>query len=288
MKNQRLDAGTEALIQLALTEDLGTGDVTTDSTISQDALSLAHIVAKQNLVFSGAAVLARVFHLVDSNIELTFLASEAAQLKRGDVLAKLQGPSRSLLIAERLALNFVMHLSGIATQAAELVGKLKNHPHVRLLDTRKTTPGMRVLEKQAVRSGGAYNHRFGLYDGVLIKENHIVAAGSIALAVQGAKAHAHHLLKIEVEVTSLDELEQAIQAGADALLLDNMDNALTRQAVERARELKPKIFLEASGNMSAARLADVAACGVDAISMGALTHSVMGADISLRFMSESA
>ena len=280
---KNLDAISEALIDLALAEDLGTGDVTTDATVSADTRSQARIFAKQDLVFSGAAVLARVFARVDSDIELRFLADEGARIRAGQNLAELRGPSRSLLIGERLALNFVMHLSGIATQAAELMQCLEKFPQLRLLDTRKTTPGMRALEKQAVRSGGAHNHRFALYDGVLIKENHIMAAGSIAAAVQGAKAKAHHLLKIEVEVTGLEELRLAVEAGADALLLDNMDNALTRQAVQQARALKPDIFLEASGNMSAERLADVAACGVDAISMGALTHSVAGVDISMRF-----
>lgn len=279
-----LDSTTEALIQLALTEDLGTGDVTTESTVAAEAVSQAEVIAKQDLVFAGAAVFARVFAVIDPRVELLDMVADGQQLKAGERVVLLRGPSRALLIGERLALNFAMHLSGIATQAALLMRKLVDFPSVRLLDTRKTTPGMRALEKAAVRAGGAHNHRFALYDAVLIKENHIVAAGSIARAVAGAKNTAHHLLKIEVEVTTLDELEQALAAGADAVLLDNMDNALTAQAVQKVRAQRPEVFVEASGNMSAPRLTEVAACGVDAISMGALTHSVISADLSLRFL----
>ncbi len=277
----------DSLIDLALAEDLGPGDVTSEATVAEDALGRAEVVAKQSLVLAGGEVFARVFARLDPRVEVELHHPDGTRIEPGDLAIGLAGPMRSLLSGERLALNFLMHLSGVATHTAELRGRMVGHDRVALLDTRKTTPGMRALEKAAVRAGGGTNHRHGLFDGVLIKDNHIAAAGSVSAAVHLARRHAHHLLKIQVEVLDVDGVEQALVAGADALLLDNMDEAGLRAAVSKARELKPEAFLEASGNMTAERLAGVAACGVDAISVGGLTHSAPAADLSLRVLAEA-
>jgi len=210
---------------------------------------------------------------------MTWLANE-----RGDVLF-LKGPAHSLLTGERVALNFLMRLSGIAHMSRTMSDALKGTNTV-VVDTRKTTPGWRHIEKAAVLAGGANNHRGSLFDGVMIKENHIASSGGIAKAVQRARAKVHHLMKIEVETTNLDEVRQACEARADVIMLDNMNNALTKEAVDQIRafekEAHHKITIEASGNMTLERLPSVAACGVDVISMGALTHSAIGADLSMK------
>ena len=205
-------------------------------------------------------------------------------MQPGQILASLSGSARSLLSAERVALNFLGHLSGIATLTAQCVHTIEG-THARILDTRKTTPGLRSLEKEAVRLGGGQNHRFGLNDGVLIKDNHIKAAGGVTQAVVSARRTAAHLLKIEVECETLAEVQEALEADADVVLLDNMDVETMRSAVELVRRTEPKVLLEASGNIgtSAARLAAVAATGVDFISLGALTHSAPNFDVSLEF-----
>jgi nicotinate-nucleotide pyrophosphorylase (carboxylating) len=205
---------------------------------------------------------------------------EGAQASAGAVLARLRGPVAAILTGERTALNFLQRLSGVATFTRQMVSLIAG-TSAALVDTRKTTPGWRALEKYAVRLGGAKNHRAGLYDGVLIKNNHITAAGSISRAVQQARQEAHHLLKIEVEVTDLSGLEEALAAGADVILLDNMDEATMAQAVQLTAG---RALLEASGSMSAERLPKVAATGVNLISMGALTHSAPAADIHLRLI----
>ena len=270
----------DRLIDLALEEDLGTGDVTTQALIPPDLMGEAHIRAKQDLVVAGLPLAARVFRQVDSNLIFEPQVEEGAQAAAGTVLARLSGPVAAILTGERTALNFLQRLSGVATFTRQMVSLIAG-AKAALVDTRKTTPGWRALEKYAVRLGGASNHRAGLYDGVLIKNNHLTAAGSITQAVKQARQEAHHLLKIEVEVTDLAGLEEALAAGADVILLDNMDEAAMAQAVKitagRAR-------LEASGSMSAARLPKVAATGVNLISMGALTHSAPAADIHLRLM----
>jgi nicotinate-nucleotide pyrophosphorylase (carboxylating) len=270
----------ERLIDLALEEDIGVGDVTTQALIPPDLQAEAHIRAKQDLVVAGLPVAALVFGKVDSTLVFEAQAAEGAQVAPGTVLARLTGPAAAVLTGERTALNFLQRLSGIATFTRQMVSLVAGSP-ASLVDTRKTTPGWRALEKYAVRLGGAMNHRAGLYDGVLIKNNHITAAGSITSAVKQAREQAHHLLKIEVEVTDLDGLEEALAAGADVIMLDNLDEATMTKAVKITAG---RAWLEASGSMSAARLPQVAATGVNLISMGALTHSAPAADIHLRLI----
>ncbi|MFI5331241.1 MAG: carboxylating nicotinate-nucleotide diphosphorylase [Desulfobaccales bacterium] len=270
----------DRLIDLALEEDLGTGDVTTQALIPPDLQGEAHIRAKQDLVVAGLPLAARVFRKVDANLIFEPQVAEGAQAAPGTVLARLTGPVAAILMGERTALNFLQRLSGVATFTRRMVSLIAGATAA-LVDTRKTTPGWRALEKYAVRLGGARNHRAGLYDGVLIKNNHLTAAGSIIQAVKQARQEAHHLLKIEVEVTDLDGLKEALAAGADVILLDNMDEAALTQAVKLAAG---RALLEASGSMSAARLPKVAATGVNLISMGALTHSAPAADIHLRLI----
>jgi nicotinate-nucleotide pyrophosphorylase (carboxylating) len=270
----------DRLIDLALEEDLGSGDVTTQALIPPDLLGEAHIRAKQDLVVAGLPVAARVFHKVDASLIFEAQVEEGAQAPPGTVLARLTGPVAAILTGERPALNFLQRLSGVATFTRRMVSLIAG-AKAALVDTRKTTPGWRTLEKYAVRLGGARNHRAGLYDGVLIKNNHIAAAGSITQAVQQARAQAHHLLKIEVEVPDLEGLKEALAAGADIIMLDNMDEAAMMEAVNITAGRVP---LEASGSMSADRLARVAATGVNLISMGALTHSAPAADIHLRLI----
>ncbi len=270
----------DRLINLALEEDIGSGDVTTQALIPPELKGEAQIRAKQDLVVAGLPVAARVFQQLDPSLVFAYQVAEGREVAAGTVLARLSGPVAAILTGERTALNFLQRLSGIATFTRQMVSLIAGSPAA-LVDTRKTTPGWRALEKYAVRLGGAKNHRAGLYDGVLIKNNHIRAAGSITRAVQQARAQAHPLLKVEVEVTDLAGLEEALAAGADIVMLDNMDKAAMAQAVKitagRAR-------LEASGSMSPERLPQVAATGVNLISMGALTHSAPAADIHLRLV----
>ncbi len=268
------------LIDLALEEDLGVGDVTTQALIPPDLMGEAQIRAKQNLVVAGLMVAARVFARLDPALVFAPQVAEGREAAAGAVLAGLSGPVAAILTGERVALNFLQRLSGLATFTRRMVGLIAGTGAV-LVDTRKTTPGWRALEKYAVRLGGATNHRAGLYDGVLIKNNHLSAAGSITRAVQQARAQAHHLLKIEVEVTDLAGLQEALAAGADVVMLDNMDEAAMAEAVTITAG---RALLEASGSMTAARLPKVAATGVNLISMGALTHSAPAADIHLRLI----
>ena len=268
------------LIALALEEDIGPGDVTTATTIPPEIMAEAHIRAKEELIVAGLPVAGAVFAQLPGEVEFTPSVSDGQQVKAGTVLAVVTGPAASLLLGERVALNFLMRLSGIATWTRRFVLAVQPHP-ARIVDTRKTTPGWRVLEKYAVRLGGGANHRCGLYDGILIKDNHIAAAGGITPAIQRASAGAPHTLKIEVEVQDLPGLEEAIAAGADIVLLDNMDEATMARAVKLAAG---RVRLEASGGMSLARVGRVAATGVDFISVGALTHSAPAADIHMKII----
>lgn len=277
-----LDATTRALIDLALAEDLGPGDLTS-ALLPADLAGEAVLVAKSMLVFSGAEVFAEVFRRVDPSIEVEMRAADGDELGQGDVVARVRGPVRRLLEAERTALNFVQRLSGVATLTRSAVRQLGDSA-TRVVDTRKTTPGFRVLEKAAVRHGGGTNHRFGLFDGILIKDNHIDAAGGVAEAVAAARASAHHLVKIECEVRTLDELATALEAGADVVLLDNMDDATMAEAVRRNAACARPAVLEASGNVTVERLKAIGETGVDLVSMGALTHSAPAADLSLKFV----
>jgi len=272
------------LIKRALEEDGAASDITTLSTVPEDQWSAATIVTRRDGVIAGLAVAVETFHTLDERVTVELLVRDGAHVGAGAVLARLQGPSRSLLSAERVALNFLGHLSGIATLTAQCVRAVQG-THTRILDTRKTTPGLRSLEKFAVQMGGGHNHRFGLNDGVLIKDNHIMAAGGVAQAVTAARCAAPHLLKIEVECETLAEVEQALEARADVVLLDNMDVETMRSAVTLMRQRASQVLIEASGNIGTdgARLAAVAGTGVDFISLGALTHSAPNFDVSLEF-----
>ena len=265
----------DRLIELALEEDLGPGDVTTQALIPPDRKGAAQIRAKETLVVAGLPVAHRVFHKLESQVQFFPNAVEGQEVAPGAVLAQVRGPLAAILIGERTAINFLMRLSGIATFTQKMVSAVSGFPTA-IVDTRKTTPGWRALEKYAVRVGGGANHRFGLFDGVLIKNNHLTAVGSLTEAIQQARENAHHLLRIEVEVTSLTELEEALAAGADIVMLDNMDEAVNLTA--------GRALLEASGSMTLERLPAVAATGVNLISMGALTHSAPAVDIHLRLI----
>jgi nicotinate-nucleotide pyrophosphorylase (carboxylating) len=271
-----LPGGIERLIDLALEEDLGLGDVTSEATIPAEATGRGTFLSKDELVLAGTAVARRVFERLGATCR--FDREDGAPARRGDLLGVAEGPVRALLAAERTSLNFLQRLSGVATTTRRAVDALAaGGGRTRLLDTRKTTPGWRRLEKDAVRAGGGVNHRFSLGDGILIKDNHVAACGGVAEAVRRARARGNAMLRVEVEVVDLPGLEEAIAAGADIVLLDNMDDATMAEAVRRARG---RVLLEASGNMTLERLPRVAATGVDYVSMGALTHSARAADIS--------
>jgi nicotinate-nucleotide pyrophosphorylase (carboxylating) len=280
MANLMISPLIDRLIDLALEEDLGPGDITTQALIPPELRGEAHIRAKADLVVAGLPVAARVFHKLDGNLVFEAQVADGQAVGPGTVLARLTGLVASILTGERVALNFLQRLSGIATMTRAMAAQVAGSPAV-LVDTRKTTPGWRVLEKYAVRQGGGQNHRLGLYDGVLIKNNHLSAVGGIREAVERAKAGGHHLLKVEVEVTDLQGLEEALNAGADLILLDNMDDATLEKAVQQTRG---RAQLEASGSMTKDRLPRVAATGVNLISMGALTHSAPAVDIHLRLV----
>ncbi|HLH63264.1 MAG TPA: carboxylating nicotinate-nucleotide diphosphorylase [Ktedonobacteraceae bacterium] len=272
------------IIRQALTEDGAESDITTLSTVPEGQQARANILARQDGVIAGLEVAVATFQELDARIALEQLVKDGASVHSGEVLARLSGPARSILSAERVAMNFLGHLSGIATLTAQCVHAVEG-TRARILDTRKTTPGLRALEKEAVRLGGGQNHRFGLNDGVLIKDNHIKAAGGITEAVMAARKAAPHLLKIEVECETLAEVRKALEAGADVVLLDNMGVEMMREAVTLVRRTNPAVLIEASGNIGThpARLAAVAATGVDFISLGALTHSAANFDASLEF-----
>ncbi len=274
------------LIQRALEEDGAYNDITTLSTVSENELAAASIIARQAGVIAGLGIATETFRLLDDRISVELLAEDGATVQSGEILAHLSGHARSLLSAERVALNFLGRLSGIATISAQCVHALGGM-HTRILDTRKTTPGLRSLEKYAVQMGGGQNHRFGLSDGVLIKDNHIKAAGGIMQAVTAARGMAPHLLKVEVECETLAEVQEALVSGVDVVLLDNMDIETMRNAVEFIRRNAPQVLIEASGNIgtNVTRLVAVAATGVDFISLGALTHSAPNFDVSLEFAS---
>ncbi|MEW6266764.1 MAG: carboxylating nicotinate-nucleotide diphosphorylase [Thermodesulfobacteriota bacterium] len=271
---------TRLIVRLALAEDVGHGDLTTSLTIDPSSKSKARIFAKQEIVVAGLETARLLFEEVDPEVQFQAQAKDGDRVAAGRTLVALDGPTASILTAERTALNFLMRLSGVATLTARFVSATAGHK-ARIIDTRKTTPGLRVLEKAAVRAGGGFNHRFNLADGVLIKDNHIAAAGSITAAVSRAKQGAPHTLKIEVEVEDLAGLEEALAAGADAVLLDNMDVDRIARAVSLTAG---RVVLEASGNMTLERVKAVAAAGVDLISVGALTHSAPAVDLSLEFL----
>ncbi len=271
------------LIDLALQEDLGAGDVSTAAIFSSKDHSRARLLAKEDLVLAGAPVFDRVMRRVAELVGLSaphleFHCAEGSAVKTGTTLASMHGPTSVLLRGERVALNFLQHLSGVATATHRLATLLG--PGIRLVDTRKTLPGMREMQRYAVRMGGGFNHRFNLGAGVMIKDNHIHAAGSIAAAVAKVRLASPHTLRVEVEVQNLAEVEQALQAGADIIMLDNMDVETMRQALTL---IDHRACVEVSGNVNLATAPALRDLAVDVVSCGALTHSVKGADISLRF-----
>ena len=268
----------ENIIKLALFEDSDLGDLTTESILSESFTGKGIIVAKEPFVLAGIAVVKRVFKLLDPECECYSLFSDGDKIKNGEIFFKVEGDLLAMLKGERVALNFLQRLSGIATLTRAYVDELDSDK-VRLCDTRKTTPGLRSLEKEAVRAGGAKNHRMSLYDGILIKDNHIAVAGSIKNAVKAVRERTSHLMKIEVEVTCMDEVKEAVEANAEVIMLDNMDYEQMALAVQY---IKGRAVVEASGNVSLKTLNKIAATGVDVISCGALTHQARAVDISMR------
>ena len=273
------DAQLKRFILRCLREDVGLRDITTELTVPADSRCQAKLVAKGDGVLSGMRPFQMVFDCVEADIETWVSKPDGTKFFAGDVLAQFDGLSRAILTGERTAMNFAQRLSGVASLTARFVEAVKDSD-ARICDTRKTTPGLRDLEKAAVGHGGGRNHRHALYDGILIKDNHIAAAGGVRKAVEAAKRGAHHLLKIEVEVTDLDECREAIEAGADVILLDNMN--LEDMAAAVAMGAKERILFEASGNVTLESVGAIAETGVHIISSGALTHSAPAADLSLR------
>jgi nicotinate-nucleotide pyrophosphorylase (carboxylating) len=267
----------EALIDLALQEDLGPHDITTKSLIKEKDRGSATVLAKEDFLLAGLSVFSRVFFRLDEKVRVASFFKDGEEIKAGNIIAKVEGPLWALLSGERTALNFLQRLSGIATFTRLVVKKVNRYP-IKILDTRKTTPGWRALEKEAVRVGGGFNHRFGLFDGVLIKDNHIQAVGSITQAIALARSKAPVTLKIEVEVDTLKKLDEALKAKADIIMLDNMSLEDMRRAVKK---IKGRALVEASGGITLENVVPVAKTGIDVISLGALTSAFRAVDISM-------
>lgn len=266
------------IIKAALAEDIGTGDITTQATVPPKRQGRAVAVAKDDFVVAGVDVFEATFQCLNKNIKVKKMIMDGCRAKKGAVIAEVEGSLSGILQAERVALNLFQRMSGIATQTAKYVEAVRG-AKAKILDTRKTVPGLRILDKMAVRLGGGTNHRIGLYDGVLIKDNHIEAAGGITAAVAAQRKHLQRKLKIEVETRNLREVKEALKCGVDIIMLDNMSNAAMRKAVDF---IAGRALTEASGNVNLRRVREIAATGVDLISIGELTHSVQAADISLK------
>ena len=269
------------IIDTALSEDIGHGDITSSLLIPEDIPAKGIITAEDDIVLAGIAVAEEVFKRLDGAAVFEGLASDGDSVKAGTVIAHVSGNGRALLTGERVALNFLQRLSGIAALSKKYADAVRGLP-VRISDTRKTTPGLRTLEKYAVRAGGCFNHRYGLFDGILIKENHIALTSGVEEAVSAAKMKSPHTIKVEVEVKNLEEVKAAVKCKADIIMLDNMDAAMMKEAVEIIRgQSDREILIEASGGMSLDRVRDVALTGVDIISVGALTHAAAWVNISM-------
>ena len=287
-----LHIGLDEIVDLALHEDIGTGDVTTLATVPADRQASGTILAKEAGVISGMEVARYVFARVDNAIAFEALVADGDRVENCTDLARIAGPARSILLAERTALNLMQRLSGVATTSARYVAAAATAgTSTQIVDTRKTTPGLRMLEKWAVQHGGARNHRFGLADGILIKDNHLAAIGGadrITKAIAAARDRAPHTLRVEIEVSTLAELNEALAAGADIILLDNMETSMMQEAVKRRNAADSgagrSAILEASGGITLERIPEIAAVGVDLISVGALTHSAKALDISLNLV----
>lgn len=268
------------LIQIALEEDIGPGDITTDNAIDPEIKGKGIILAKEPLTLAGLEVAGDVFAFIDPLVACRYLFKDGDEVAGGEIVMEVEGRLSSLLKGERTALNFLQHLSGIATNVRSYV-KLLDDKNIRLVDTRKTIPGWRVLEKYAVRTGGAFNHRMGLYDGVLIKDNHIVACGGITKAIERIRDKVSHLVKIEVEVSDLSSVKEALAAKADVIMLDNMNLGMIKEAVAL---IGRKAVIEVSGGITKENLNSFSGAGVDLISVGALTHSARSVDLSMRII----
>jgi len=273
-----MDTKIDKIIIDALKEDIPTIDVTTDNLFTNET-SEGIFIAKQNGVLSGVLVMKRVFELLDKNVYIKIINSDGTRVENGDIIAIISGKTASILKGERVALNLMQRMSGIATLTSLFV-KETGHSNTKILDTRKTTPNLRIIEKMAVIHGGGINHRFSLSDQVMIKDNHIKSAGSISAAVEIIKNKIDHNIKIEVEVEDFGQFLEALETQCDIIMLDNMDNNLTRKCVAVNQKKK---LIEASGNMILSRIREVSETGVDFISVGALTHSYKSMDISLKF-----
>jgi nicotinate-nucleotide pyrophosphorylase (carboxylating) len=269
--------GIDRIIEIALAEDIHTGDITTLAVLPKPRRMRARLIAKEPMVLAGVAIAERVFTKLDPSVRFSAAFSDGAQLEAGDVIARIEGDAASLLQGERVSLNLLQRMCGIATQTAAYVKEIAG-TGARVVDTRKTTPGLRVLEKYAVRIGGGTNHRTGLYDGVLIKENHIAAAGGILEAIRLARSYIPHTLKVEVETENLEQVTLALQAGADIIMLDNMG---LPEMAEAVLLIGHRALVEASGGVNLNSIRAIAETGVDIISVGALTHSVRATDISM-------
>ncbi|MFT3921508.1 MAG: carboxylating nicotinate-nucleotide diphosphorylase [Myxococcales bacterium] len=269
------------VVALALEEDVGRGDITTESCVPADVLGRCVFRARCPLVVSGGEIIREVFAQLDPSVVVSELVPDGTALEKGQAIAFVTGPAASLLKGERVALNFIQRLSGIATLTRRYVKALPDGSRTRIADTRKTTPGLRALERQAVRAGGGHNHREDLSSAVLIKDNHVAAAGGVAQAITRCREHAPHTSRIECEVDSMAQLAVALDAGADIVLLDNFDDAMVQDAVALNRARSGRAILEASGGITLERIARLASYGVDVISVGALTHSAPSVDIGL-------
>jgi len=266
------------LIEIALNEDIGPTDITTDNLVSPALEGIGVTIAKESLVIAGLEIAKRVFQRLDTDVVYKSGFEDGDILEKGSTIFQVSGKLSALLKGERTALNFLQRLSGIATNVRSYVDKLEKYS-VRLVDTRKTTPGLRFLEKYAVRVGGAFNHRMGLYDGVLIKDNHIAACGGITASIERIRSKISHLVKVEVEVSTIDEVKEAIAAGADVIMLDNMSIKLIKESVVL---IGGRAIVEVSGGVTEDNIVRLADIGVDLISVGAFTHSARSMDISMR------
>lgn len=273
----------DTILKNALLEDIGCGDITTSSVISPEHKSTAVLIAKEDFILAGIPFAEKIFKLINPQIRFKTNKKDSNRVKKGEVIATIRGNTRSLLMAERVALNLLQRLSGIATLTNRFI-KCVNGLPVKIVDTRKTTLGLRFFEKYAVRVGGGHNHRFGLFDGILIKDNHIAAGGGIKNTVRLARQKAHPLLKIEVEAKNIREVREALSAGADAIMLDNMSLKEIKRAVKIIRQKRPEIIIEVSGNVNREDVRRIAETGVDLISIGALTYSTPAVDISMKII----